>query len=226
MYIEETDALLIRYRNLPELTEEHFEVLVSLADDKDDCVRGQAAALLINFENDISKNVLLRLAQDKDALVRTEAYDSLSVFESEDVERFLEDAMRKEKDHLACSYAILSWADIAVALYDDVSEKILLAEELKKTSRIVRSEHCLLSCSYAQYIFGREEMLDEMLGFLKSSDYHIRCSVISLARDILDDDNETTIKHAIKTLLSEEKSRAVLSSAEKLLREIETVTGT
>lgn len=220
MQFREKDDLLIHYRELPELTEEHFEVLLTLADDRDAYVRAQVAVLLINFENDTSRNVLLRLARDKDALVRTEAYDSLSVFECPDVEVFLEDAMKREKDKLARFYAILSWADIVAALYEDVSDKLLLIEKLKNTSRMKKSEHCLLACCYAQYMFGKEEALDEIIGFLGSKDYHIRCAVISTARDILDDDNREILKNAVEKLLIGEESRAVSSRAEKFLEEL------
>lgn len=89
------------------------------------------------------------------------------------MEKFLENMMKKEKHKLTCAYAILSWADIAVVLHSDISEKENLIKELKNTSRIKSSEHCLLSCCYAIYKFEKKESLKEIMHFLESENYQM-----------------------------------------------------
>ena len=69
--------LLDMFNKMSSLKEKHFFVLKELSKDKDSYIRSEAAALLINFESNQSKNILLRLAKDDVSLVRTEAYDSL-----------------------------------------------------------------------------------------------------------------------------------------------------
>ena len=114
------------------------------------------AGLLVNFKNIISKDILLRLACDENTLVRIEAYDSWSIYDYKDVEMFLWKTLQKEKNKLACSYSIMSWADVVMALGENISEKCSQISEVKQSSRIKQSEHCLLSCCYAIYIWNKQ----------------------------------------------------------------------
>ena len=76
----------------------------------------------------------------KDVLVRVEAYDSLAVFSFDEVEKQLEKFMIVEKDVLARSYAILSWADVTLSLNYTSFDKI---NDVKKRKQLKnqRSAH-------------------------------------------------------------------------------------
>ena len=80
--------------------------------------------------------VLLKLACDKDELVRTEAYDSLSRFPLPEVESFLKKAIKTEKDWLACSYAISSWVENALSLFEEHSDDIVFIKEILELEKI------------------------------------------------------------------------------------------
>lgn len=211
--------LLDMFNNMSSLKEKHFFVLKELSKDKDSYIRSEAAALLINFESNQSKNILLRLAKDNDSLVRTEAYDSLKVFPLEEVEEFLKNAICREKNQLARSYAIMSWAIIVRDLYEKVSEKHLTF--MRKQMELEKGEHCLLEWMYAEYIWGEEISIQNILAFLDSKDSNIRCCVVNTLKSILHEDNEEEIHNAMKALLRQEKSIPVIGLAEELLCDIE-----
>lgn len=216
MTTEEKINLLISYGDMASLSSEHFAVLKRLSFDDDSFVRSLVAPPLVFFVNDEAKQILLVLARDNDELVRTEAYDSLSVFAHDDVESFLEKAMQTEKDELARSYAISSWADVVVSLGHDTTEKKDLLVRLKSEEK---TDRCRLDFCYAQYIFGEESVLDEILGYLQNEDYQIRCSSLSLLKEIVDENNRDRIKKVLEELLMTEATVAVKDSAVILLNE-------
>ena len=80
--------------------------------------------------------VLLKLACDKDELVRTEAYDSLSGFPLPEIGLFLKKAIQTEKDGLACSYAISSWVENALSLFEEHSDDIVFIKEILELEKI------------------------------------------------------------------------------------------
>jgi HEAT repeat protein len=216
MRTKEKIAILDKFNELQELDHSHFEIIAKLVFDKDDLVRSQCAALLINFVNEESKNLLFRLAQDKYDLVRTESYDSLGDFFFDDVEAFLAKAIKTELDALARRYAILSWANVVIALQQISAE---LVSEIEKLKAQEKAPDCALSYCYALYTFGNKHMLNEILPYLKDSDYHVRCTTISFLADIIDETNEELIKGSIEELLVTEGTIAVRSKAEEFLNE-------
>lgn len=216
MTIEEKINLLQEYDDMAILSDEQFEILKDYSIDNDNTVRRMVAPLLIDFINENSKNILLQLAQDEDELVRTEAFDSLSVFPYNDVLDFLQEAISSETSRLARSYAILSWADVVVLLKRVSVSKIEFAKNKKETEKF---NDCALSWCYALFMFGIKESLNELLQFLKSGDYQIRCATLSLLSDIIDSSNETCIKNAVEQLLVAENSEAVRDRAERFLKE-------
>jgi len=107
---DEKINLLIDYESLDEFLDEHFLVLREFAFDEEPMIRSMTAAHLVQYTSESAKELLLMLANDDDSFVRTEAYDSLAVFSSEDVQSFLHEAIKDERDYLARSYAILAYA--------------------------------------------------------------------------------------------------------------------
>lgn len=210
--------LLSEYGNKQKLTNKHLKKIVKFSDDKDTLVRSMAAELLINFENRKSKEVLLKLACDKKAIVRTDAYDSLSVFQSKDVEKFLRKAIIKEKNEIACAYAIMSWSETAVALDKKRLQKQDFVGELKKLPKIRKSEYCMLNCYYAQYIFGKKKSIQKIIHFLESKNYQVRCAAINTLWEILSPNNQQFIKGSLEQLIGRENTVAVRSNAENLIR--------
>lgn len=119
----------MHYENSAKIKKGHLRKIINLSQDKNSFVRSRVAAILVNFKNSSSKSILFKLACDKNTLVRIEAYDSLAVFADQEVKSFLENAIKKEKNKTACSYAILSWADVVAILSDNLSENKLFIKK-------------------------------------------------------------------------------------------------
>ena len=214
---EEKINLIDSFDCIDELGKEQFEILVNLSSDKDDFVRSRCAAQLANFENEESLNILMKLLKDEDSFVRTEAYDSIAIFENEKVEKVLRKASKEEVDSLARRYAILSWVDVALSLNHESQTNIDFITDLKANEA---SDDCLLSCCYAQYLFGDKNVLDSILSYLKNENYQIRCMALSLLNDLLDNNNKQIIKNAITLLLISENTVPVRDRATIFLEEL------
>lgn len=86
-----------------------------------------------------------------------------------------------------------------------------------------RDDNCILNCLYGKYSFGERAVLDEILNYIKNTDYHIRCSVLSIIELILEEESCTKeckrkIKITLTELLKREKANAVKEQAEEIMR--------
>lgn len=199
----------------------HFRILKKFSYDKNPFVRSRCAALLINFEMAESLKILLRLSHDRDAFVRTEAYDSLGIFCFPEVEKTLFRAINLEKNCLAKQYSVLSWADVASQLHDEFNEHIAFVQNIidHNQTEDYDSCHIRLSCYYALKLF-RCDVIDNMIDFLNSYEYTVRCSALNLLNDVANDTNRESIRSAVAGLLKTEKTVAVICEAEKILSEL------
>ena len=89
----------------------------------------------------------------------------------------LEKAVLSEKDGLARSYAIDSWIYVQQHLCTNETEVIGYLNAILEKER---DDNCILNCLYGKYSFGERAVLDEILNYIKNTDYHIRCSVLSI----------------------------------------------
>ena len=207
-------AILEGFDEVQKFNHAHFATIADFSFAEDGYVRSKCAELLINFKTNESKELLIKLACDNNDLVRTEAYDSLGSFPTNNVEEFLSGAIKIEKDHLARCYAILSWTDVAVALQHNSLRQI---KELEENKIQENSQHCALSYCYALYLFGKKEVLAELLSYLDNDDYHIRCIVISILSSIIDESNKDLIRGSVKKLYTTEDCIAVRDRLESFL---------
>ena len=195
--------------------------IICLAMDKDELVRSRLASALVCHDGWFVECILLVLAKDKSSFVRTEAYDSLSVFVNEKVAGFLEKIILKEPNELACSYAIMSWTDVVLELGASLGERNRVLHNILKKNRIQKSEHCMLSCCRAQYLFGDENSIYQMIELLQSTDYRIRCAVIAVFCEITDSKNSKLLWNILQELQVSEKSKAVQDVIRRFLEEFE-----
>ena len=85
------------------------------------------------------------------------------------------------------------------------------------------NNNCILNCLYGKYSFGEKNVLNEILNYIKNTDYHIRYSVLAIIQLILEDENYTEeckrkIKITLTELLKREKANAVKEQAEEIMR--------
>ena len=223
---EEKLTLIQKYEELPaeEFKEECFEDLKKFAFDKDDTVKTFTASVLSRFVNTAKQKeaieILLQLCHEENELVRTEAYDAIGCYCEKSVVKSLEKAVLSEKDGLARSYAIDSWIYVQQHLCTNETEVIGYLNAILEKER---DDNCILNCLYGKYSFGERAVLYEILNYIKNTDYHIRCSVLSIIQLILEDENCTEewkrkIKTTLTELLKREKANAVKDQAEEIMR--------
>lgn len=70
------------------------------------------------------------------------------------------------------------------------------------------------------YIFGINKSINDIIDFLNSNNYHVRCATINILRSIVDSDNKEIIKKSLVDILEKEKIFAVSSSAEAFLKDL------
>lgn len=222
---EEKLTLIQKYEELSEeFKEECFEDLKRFAFDKDDTVKVFTASTLSRFANTTKQQdaieILLQLCHEENELIRTEAYDAIGCYCEKSIVKSLEKAILSEKDGLARSYAIDSWIYIQQYLCTNEAEVIgYLNVILEKES----NNNCILNCLYGKYSFGEKNVLNEILNYIKNTDYHIRCSVLSIIELILEEESCTKeckrkIKITLTELLKREKTNAVKERAEEIMR--------
>ena len=222
---EEKLTLIQKYEELSEkFKEECFEDLKRFAFDKDDTVKVFTASTLSRFANTTKQQdaieILLQLCHEENELIRTEAYDAIGCYCEKSVVKSLEKAILSEKDGLARSYVIDSWIYIQQYLCTNGAEVIgYLNAIFEKES----NNNCILNCLYGKYSFGEKNVLNEILNYIKNTDYHIRYSVLAIIQLILEDENYTEeckrkIKITLTELLKKEKINPVKEQAEEIMR--------
>lgn len=204
--------LIDSLEDIDNLNESHFEILQKYVSDKNAFVRSRCAYMLGKFRTEDSFELLIHLCSDSDSFVRTEAYDSLSLFPDERAESLLYKAILSEPDQLARGYAVLSWSDIVYCLHEKYDDDIKFLLDFLKTEK---TEMCRIDCWYGLYRFGCGQALSEILGFLKSEDYRIRCSVVNLLSDVIREEDKDIVMSAVEELLKTEETIAVKCDAEK-----------
>ena len=218
--------LIQKYEDLSdeEFKESYFEKLKRFASDKDDTVKVFTASVLSRFADTAKQqeaiDILLQLCHERNALVRTEAYDAIGCYFDQDVITNLENAILSEKNGLARSYAIDSWIYIQQHLCPDRVGVIAYLDGILEKEK---DDYCILNCLYGKYSFGEKNVLNEILNYIKNTDYHIRCSVLAIIQLILEDEDCTEeckrkIKITLTELLKKEKINAVKEQAEEVMR--------
>ena len=165
---------------------------------------------------------LKKFAFDKDDTVKTFTASVLS--------RFVNTAKQKEAIEILLQLCheenelVRTEAYDAIGCYCEKSvvkslEKAVLSEK----DGLASNNNCILNCLYGKYSFGEKNVLNEILNYIKNTDYHIRYSVLAIIQLILEDENYTEeckrkIKITLTELLKREKANAVKEQAEEIMR--------
>lgn len=215
MTTKEKISLIDSLENSEAADSERFEIIRKYVTDDDSFVRSRCACILAGFRNEESLELLVALCNDDDAFVRTEAYDSLSAFPCKRAEKLLYRAVSNEPDELARSYAIFSWAEVIYSLYGSCGNAV---EFLFSVIRTEKSERCRLNCYAGIYRLGYARVLPEILAFMKSENYHIRCLVANVLSEMVRREDKDIIMSAVAECLRTEETIAVRSSMESFRR--------
>lgn len=129
-------------------------------------------------------DVLLEKIDSKDVLQRVEVYDSLSEYPCQKALQLLGNAVESEDNELARSYVTMLWAEMSKALGNDALQASNCIQKLKRRQDVQRSEYCMSSCYYAEYILGNESAMDEIKKIWKNSEGQVRIGIEYLLEDM------------------------------------------
>ena len=178
------------------LSDNDYGFLAEIAQGDDMCLKCNAADLLINHTTKQAVEILKILSRDNDATVRVSAYDNMWVFEKQDFDEILRNAVANEKEGTARSYAICS-------LYDLYSENSCDAAEL-------------IAFMHKLYLTEKDRRCK-----LEDKDYRMRITAVNTFSEMLNKENKEVLLSVAKKRLKAEKSGAVKASLEKFVSDAE-----
>lgn len=184
---------------------------------EDSLKRCDAVEYLSQFISDekISKKVQ-ELFYDKNYLVRCEAYDAFYDSHSIRTVEFLLNRLQTERSKIARLHIVTTINSIIKNnnLSDDMKEGLTKLYMKEKSSRVLIAYHGTM------YLLNEDiKYIEKVLEALNDEDYHIRCNVVNVLYDVINNDNKKMILDAYKQRLVNESTIAVKSSLEKALKE-------
>lgn len=200
------------------LSDYDYEFLNEIAHSDDMCLKCDAADLLIDHTTKQAIEILKTLSNDNDATVRASAYDNMWVFEKQDFDVILRNAVAHEKDGTARSYAICSLYDLYSENICDTAELIDFMHDLYKTEK---DRRCKLQYLRNFYLSGETDKLSEIIGYLEDKDYRMRITVVNTISEMLNKENKGVLLSLVRKRLKTEKSAAVKASLEKFASDAE-----
>lgn len=202
------------------LSDYDYEFLNEIAHGDDMCLKCDTADLLIDHTTKQAVEILKMLSNDNDATVRASAYDNMWVFETQDFDGILRNAVANEKDGTARSYAIFS-------LYDLYSENGCdtagLIDFMHKLYRTEKDRRCKLQYLRNFYLSGETDKLSEIIAYLEDEDYRMRITAVNTISEIRNKGNNDVLLSALKNRLKAENSEAVKASIKKFVNEVEEI---
>ncbi len=216
--IEEKLDLIERIENDNKANKTNFKILELLSSDKDDEIRSRVAESLINFQFKESEEILKRLLNDDAELVRVNACDSLYFSKDLEVNEILKTKLVKDRSSLVRGYATLSLVDISKNL--DLTYKEDLYNFLITSLKKEKVKWVKINIYKALYLLGDESYLNQLMHKVDNRYYRNRCAVVNVLGDILTNNNSNIIKERLVKRKKVEKSIAVSSSIDKVLKRI------
>ncbi len=169
--------------------------------------RCDAVEYLSQFIRDekVSKKIQ-ELFYDKNYLVRCEAYDAFYNSHSIRTVELLLNRLQTERSQCArlhiCSTinSIIKESDLS----GDMKERLTKLYMKEKSSRVLIAYHGTM------YLLSKDiKYIKKILEALNDEDYHIRCNVVNVLYDVIDNDNKKMILDAYKQRLVNESTIAV-----------------
>lgn len=197
-----------------------YEFLTEIAQGDDMCLKCDTADLLIDHTTKQAVEILKTLSNDNDATVRACAYDNMWVFEMQDFDEILRNAVAHEKDGTARSYAIFSLYDLYSENGCDTAKLITFMHKLYRTEK---DRRCKLQYLRNFYLSGETDKLSEIIAYLEDDDYTMRITAVNTFSEIRNKENKEVLLSTVKNRLKAENSKAVKASIEEFVNEVEEI---
>lgn len=218
MNYKEAEKRLSEMQEKDDLSDDDYEILNDITKSDDMCLKCDAADILIDHTANQAVEILKMLSNDNDATVRASAYDNMWVFEKQDFDEILRNAVAHEKDGIARSYAIFSLYDLYSENICDTAELIAFMHKLYPTEK---DRKCKLQYLRNFYLSGETDKLSEIIAYLEDEDYRMRITVVNTISEMLNKENKEVLLSVVRKRLKTEKSAAVKASLEKLASDAE-----
>lgn len=195
-------------------SEDELRILADFSKDKNSNIRSAVARILVDFTEKQGEEILLCLAKDKVSMVRVEACDSLRSSRTERAYYALKQIIKFDRNGMVRGYAVSSFAEISIKL-NEMQDAVLYLKECLNTEQVVFTK---IQLYVALYRLGDECYIKELLNLINTPRYQNRCAVVHSLSEIISEDNRNLIRTALFERKAVEKSRAVISTLENVLR--------
>lgn len=220
MNYKEAEKRLSKMQEKDDLSDDDYEILNDITKSDDMCLKCDAADILIDHTANQAVEILKMLSNDNDATVRASAYDNMWVFEKQDFDEILRNAVAHEKDGIARSYAIFSLYDLYSENICDTAELIAFMHKLYPTEK---DRKCKLQYLRNFYLSGETDKLSEIIAYLEDEDYTMRITAVNTFSEIRNNENKEVLLSAVKNRLKAENSEAVKASIEEFVNKVEEI---
>ena len=190
------------------------DMLMSLYENPDECIRSELAQTLSFYHNELSEKFLVYLLDDKDELVRVNACDSLYWSNSKKTLEKLIVIMQNDK-YLVRGYALLSVADIIINNnYSDFIHKV------KYILKHEKSKFVLMNYDSFLYRLGDDSYLYKIAKNLNAEKYNVRCHAANLLYNCAHRENYFIVIDFLGKRLNVEKNYAVKSTLQRIINDL------
>ena len=170
------------------------------------------------INNDDIASFIIECFNDKNYLVRCEAYDAFHDSKNKLVFLLLLNKLKVERSKIARMYLVSTLCGIVKNIGMTESQKEFIEQIYKKEKalNVILAYDCLLYLND-----GDVNRIYKVLGNLNSENYLIRCNVINLLRDTINESNICVISTAYRNRLLIEKTDSVKCLLENEIVEIQ-----
>lgn len=199
-------------QNIEELDVDQVKLCMSSEDFLIRCDTIEAISRYI-FDKEIEE-IIINGLYDENYTVRCEVYEALELSNDNSVPRKIYDRLRSEKSSIARMYAVSAILSLIKRKgYSNSFLKNLKASFEKEKEKPVIIAYLALF----YYVENEIDYIRRALEYLDDEDYHIRCNVINIIGEVLDEENEEMIKNIFDKRYNIELSRAVKSLLENFI---------
>lgn len=199
-------------------SKDKIEIIKNKLNNDDYLMRCDVVNDLAKYTDNIQiLNILIEMLDDKNYLVRCEVCDALYGCKSEMVFNKLMTRIKKERSSTVRMYIISTIGSIV----DCIINKNLIYEQLFTLSTKETSKRVIIAYMALFYLLNKDiKYIEKALFYINDSDYHIRCNVINLLNEVVDNENISIIVNLYKTRLLCEDIFCVKDLLEKSLKEL------
>lgn len=200
------------FMNIPE------SVIKNLSSE-DSLERWDSVDYLTDYVSDTKiRNIIIQMIDDKDYLVRCQACEALYGYVSAEILNKYIERLKNERSSIVRMYII---SNITYIVNSNTIDTAFLYETLYKYYLKEKSKHSIIAYLALFYSLKKDIVyIYKALFYINDNDYHIRCNVINILNEVIDDENISIIINFYKNRLSIEEAFCVKDLLEDSIKTI------